>query len=362
MAGLFSIFKRKQAPDSNASAQLSTPETASADPKGAGQPPSSQPESTPQPEPPSAPPVKRSFFQHIRHGLTRTREQIGQKLGLLFPGLRKMDEGLLEELEDLLLGTDLGYATTRQVLDRLARYKGQDLDEAGLRKRLAEELAAILAQVPETTLPLDLRPSVFLIVGVNGVGKTTTIGKLAHLWKQQGKRVLIGAADTFRAAAAEQLEVWAKRAQADIEIKENAADPAAVVFDALQRLRREGQDILLIDTAGRLHNKANLMNELAKIRRIIEREIPGAPHRTLLILDAVTGQNGLQQARQFVEKLGVTDLILTKMDGTAKGGVAVAIAGELRLPIQYIGVGEQLDQLLPFDRVAFLDSMLGQEG
>ncbi|MCB1053808.1 MAG: signal recognition particle-docking protein FtsY [Acidobacteria bacterium] len=314
------------------------------------------------PEPVQSAPVqseKKSIFQHIKDGLKKTRNQLGEKIVQLFPGLRKIDESLLEELEEILISTDLGFPTTQMILEKIRKNKGQDLDAVTLKKRLQAEIEAILNQVPRPVIPLDEAPSIFLVVGVNGVGKTTTIGKLAHHWKEQGKRVLICAADTFRAAAREQLEVWSKRAGADIEIKENSNDPAAVVYDALERVKAEKQDILIIDTAGRLHNNPNLMNELAKVKRVITREFPNGPHRVFLILDAITGQNALQQAKQFVEKVGVTDLVITKLDGTAKGGVAVAIANELSLPIQFIGVGEQMDQLLPFDAASFSESLIG---
>lgn len=306
---------------------------------------------------------KVGFFQKLKNGLQKSRGALGSKLTTLFAAGKKIDEDLLEELEEMLIGSDLGVQTSMEIIEkiRIEVDRKSLKDGAELKQKIKSEMLAILGQLPDRKLDLDQGPTIILIVGVNGVGKTTTIGKLARNFQNQGKSVMVCAADTFRAAAMEQLQVWADRAQVDIVMKEGSTDPAAVVFDALEQLKAKNNDVLMVDTAGRLHNNPNLMKELEKIRRIITRNFPNAPHHTLLILDAVTGQNGLAQAKQFVEKVGVTDLVITKLDGTAKGGIAVAIAHELDLPIQYLGVGEGMDDLLPFDRESFVNALFEDE-
>ena len=265
----------------------------------------------------------------------------------------------MEDLEELLIGADIGVQTSMDILEKIRREVSRKTLKNGeeLKIHIKQELLEILQNIPDRGFHLDKHPTIILVVGVNGVGKTTTIGKIARLLQSQGKSVLMCAADTFRAAAEEQLEIWSKRAGVPIVMKPGTTDPASVVFEALDRAKQEETDVLLVDTAGRLHNNPNLMKELEKIRRITSRHDEQAPHHVLLILDAVTGQNGLQQAKQFVAKVGVTDLVLTKLDGTAKGGIAIAIAKELNLPIQYLGVGEQMDDLLPFEPAKFVDSL-----
>ncbi len=276
----------------------------------------------------------------------------------LFQGYQPDSEDFYEELEELLVLADVGAATAQRVdyLMRRAtweeRYRKGDEARAGLIRVLTK-----LLNVGDTALKLDTKPSVILMVGVNGVGKTTTIGKLAHQLKEQGKKVLLCAGDTFRAAAAEQLGIWAERAGAEIVRHEEGSDPAAVVYDGICAAKARGSDVIIIDTAGRLHNKANLMNELAKIRRIIDRELPGADVETLMVLDATTGQNGLIQAKQFLETAGLTGIVLTKLDGTAKGGIVFAIANELKLPVKYVGVGEGIDDLIPFQAETFVQAL-----
>ncbi|CAM2068102.1 signal recognition particle-docking protein FtsY [Sulfidibacter corallicola] len=302
---------------------------------------------------------KRGWLQKLKDGLKGTREKISGGINRLFLATKQIDEDLLEELEELLISTDIGVQTSLDIIEKVRLEVSRKTLKNGeeLKIHLKKELQTILDDIPNEGFNIDRDPTVILVIGVNGVGKTTTIGKLARLWQREGKSVTVCAADTFRAAAVEQLQIWAERADVDIVLKPESKDPAAVVFDALERVKHTGSDILLVDTAGRLHNNPNLMNELGKIRRIIERSFPDAPHHVLLILDAVTGQNGLLQAKEFASKIGVTDLIVTKLDGTAKGGIAVAIAQELQLPIQYIGVGEGVDHLLAFNSQEFVNSM-----
>ncbi len=297
------------------------------------------------------------FFDKIFGGLSKTRKNMAE-LEELFQGYQPDSEEFYEELEELLVLADVGAATAQRV-DYLMhkatweeRYRKGDEARAGLIRVLTK-----LLNVGETDLKLDTKPSVILMVGVNGVGKTTTIGKLAHQLKEQGKKVLLCAGDTFRAAAAEQLGIWAERAGADIVRHEEGSDPAAVVYDGICAAKARGSDVIIIDTAGRLHNKANLMNELAKIRRIIDRELPEADVETLMVLDATTGQNGLIQAKQFLETAGLTGIVLTKLDGTAKGGIVFAIANELNLPVKYVGVGEGIDDLIPFQAETFVQAL-----
>jgi fused signal recognition particle receptor len=287
----------------------------------------------------------------IREGLTRTKQQIRQRFDDIAGRAdaperrsRPVDAETLDALEELLISADVGVVATDRIVSAVRqRLRGG----ASLRDLVKEEMLAIFGSVPSPA-PVHAAPSVMLVVGVNGTGKTTTVGKLAHLLKAQGQSPLICAADTFRAAAVEQLEVWARRAGVDIVRARDGADPAAVVYDALVAGRSRGRTPILIDTAGRLHTRVNLMGELEKIRRVAAREVPGAPHEVLLVLDATVGQNGLVQAAQFTGVAGVNGVVLTKLDGTAKGGIAVAIASELKLPIRYFGVGEGIEDLVPF--------------
>ncbi len=297
------------------------------------------------------------FFDKIFSGLTKTRRNL-EDLEEIFRDYAPDNEDFYEELEELLVMADVGAATAENVVKGLKkmtwerRFRYGDEARAGL-----VELLTRLLNVGGTDLKLDTRPSVILMVGVNGVGKTTTIGKLAHQLREQGKKVLLCAGDTFRAAAAEQLGVWAERSGADIVRHEEGSDPAAVVYDSICAAKARGADVVIIDTAGRLHNKQNLMNELNKIRRIVDRELPQADVETLMVLDATTGQNGLIQAKQFLETSGLTGIVLTKLDGTAKGGIVFAIANELKLPVKYVGVGEGMDDLIPFDATNFVEAL-----
>lgn len=296
-------------------------------------------------------------FDKIRAGLAKTRESVARQMGQVFHARTKVDEELFEELEEVLVSSDVGVATSEYLMERLrGRIKKERIgDTEGVRQALKAVMAEELAG--DTSLDLSTRPSVVLVIGVNGVGKTTTIGKLAAQFKNEGKTVLLAAADTFRAAAIDQLEIWANRAGVEIIKQKEGADPAAVVFDAVRAGRARGADVVLCDTAGRLHNKKNLMDELAKISRVIEREAPGCARENLLVLDATTGQNAVNQAKQFGEAAGLTGIILTKLDGTARGGVVFAIRHELGVPVKYIGVGEQMDDLQPFDPAAFVDAL-----
>ena len=298
------------------------------------------------------------FFEKIKQGLKRTRDSIGAMLSSIFSG-RKVDEELMDELEEVLILADLGVETTDKVMTELrARIKAKKIEAS---EEVRDELRDIMKGMLETSgnpLKLDTKPSVILVIGVNGVGKTTTIGKIAGQLTRSGKSVLLAAGDTFRAAAAEQLTIWAQRSGSSIVSRGEGADPASVIFDAIQAGKARGTDVIICDTAGRLHNKANLMNELAKINRIIDRELPDADKEVLLVLDATTGQNGLMQANEFKNVAGVTGLVLTKLDGTAKGGIAVAISNTCGLPIRYVGVGEQMDDLMPFDAEQFVNALI----
>src|SRR3981189_209619 len=303
---------------------------------------------------------KTGFFDRMKQAVTRTRENLAESIEDVVSFGREIDRSTLDHLEATLIGADLGTATTVEVLgklrDKADRRQIKDLQE--LKRLLKEELLAILNAV--NTRPVekvDGTPEVILVVGVNGTGKTTTIGKLSQVFRSQGKTVLLCAADTFRAAAIEQLEIWGQRTGTEVIKTKAGGDPAAVLFDALQAATARKTDYVVVDTAGRLHTKSNLMAELDKMRRAAQRIIPGAPHETLLVMDATTGQNGLQQARQFTESSGVTGIVLTKLDGTAKGGVVVAIAREMGLPVRYVGVGEKIADLLPFDPKEFVDSL-----
>ncbi len=302
---------------------------------------------------------KRGFFSKIKEGLTKTRKAMANTLGSVFSGFSSLDDDFYDELEECLILADLGVETSGKAVEALRRrVKENHLKEPEEAKQALKEILVEMLNVGDTKLRLNTKPSVVLVIGVNGVGKTTTIGKLAKQMVDDGKKVLMCAGDTFRAAAADQLEIWANRTGADIVRQDEGADPASVVFDGIQAAKSRGADVILCDTAGRLHNKANLMNELNKISRIINRELPDADKEILLVLDATTGQNGLMQAKQFKEIAGVTAMALTKLDGTAKGGIVVAVADTLQIPVKYIGVGEQADDLMPFDATDFVNALL----
>jgi fused signal recognition particle receptor len=304
---------------------------------------------------------KPSFLDRMKEAVTRTRENLSERIEDLVSVGKEIDRATLDHLEATLLGADLGTTTTEEVLAKL-REKA-DRKQIGnvteLKRLLKEEILAILnATDSEPVAKVDGEPEVILVVGVNGTGKTTTIGKLAQVLRSDGKTVLLCAADTFRAAAIEQLEVWGQRTGTEVIRTKAGGDPSAVLYDALQAASARHTDYVIVDTAGRLHTKTNLMAELEKMRRTAQRIIPGAPHETLLVMDATTGQNGLQQARQFTQSAGVTGIVLTKLDGTAKGGVVVAISRELGVPVRYVGVGEKAGDLLPFNPRDFVDSLL----
>ena len=299
------------------------------------------------------------FFDKIKEGLAKTKKAMANTLDAIFIG-GEIDDDFYEELTDCLILADLGVNTATKAVDRLrqaAREKRMQTTEEA-----REYLKLILAEmlyIDDTALQLRTKPSVVLVIGVNGVGKTTTIGKIATRMVNEGKKVLLVAGDTFRAAAADQLEIWAERSGASIVRQHEGADPASVVFDGIQSAKAKGVDVILIDTAGRLHNKQNLMNELNKISRIVDRELPGCSRETLLVLDGTTGQNGLIQAKTFKEIAGVTSIALTKLDGTAKGGIVIAVADELQIPVKFIGVGEKAEDLMPFEGMPFVEALLG---
>jgi fused signal recognition particle receptor len=298
---------------------------------------------------------KGRFFRRLRERLKKSREQLSNRVDRLVFGKKTIDLDLLDELEEVLITSDLGVHTAQVLLDKVTeKIKRQELkDPAKLREQLREEVERLLS-VPAG--PMDFkasRPFVIMVIGVNGVGKTTTIGKLAHQLKQEGLKVMLVAADTFRAAAVEQLTLWAERVDVPIIRQKSGSDPSAVVFDAIDAAVARDMDVVILDTAGRMHTKVNLMGELKKVQRVLNKKMPGAPHQTLLVLDASTGQNALSQARLFKEGIGVTGLVLTKLDGTAKGGIIVAICDELKLPVRYIGIGETLEDLRPFDPEEF---------
>ncbi len=305
-------------------------------------------------------PKKKGFLDRMRDAVSRTRESLEDRIDSVLSLTRTVDEAALEELEMSLIASDIGVTTAAEVVSSLReRAKRQQIrDGAELKDLLKTELKAILDEQERPPRSVAIPPEVILLVGVNGTGKTTTSGKLAAHLRAQGKTVLLCAADTFRAAAIEQLEVWSERSGVELIKSRQGGDPSAVLFDSLNAAKARSIDFLIVDTAGRLHTKSNLMAELEKMRRTTQRLVPDAPHEVLLVLDATTGQNGLQQARLFTESAGVTGIVITKLDGTAKGGIAVAIARELKLPVRYVGVGEKVDDLLPFDSGAFVDSLL----
>lgn len=299
------------------------------------------------------------FFEKIKTGLTKTRQAMQSTIGGIFAGFHGIDDDFYDELEESLILADLGVDTAVSAVETLReKVNMEHLKDA---EEVREALKGVLVDkltVGDFALHMETTPSVVLVIGVNGVGKTTTIGKLANQLKSDGKKVLLCAADTFRAAAADQLEIWSERAGVDIVRQHEGADPAAVVFDAISAAKARKSDVILCDTAGRLHNKQNLMNELGKISRIIDRELPNASKEVLLVLDGTTGQNGLMQAKQFQEIAGVTGMVLTKLDGTAKGGIVIAVADALKIPVKYIGVGEGIDDLMPFEAQGFVDALI----
>lgn len=307
------------------------------------------------------PPQKRRFFKRLRERLTTTRKKLGSNLDRLFLGQKEIDLHLLDELEELLITADMGVETSLELIERTRdKVKRKELtDPARLKIHLKNEMLDLLTQGLETATPGHHKPHVVMVIGVNGVGKTTTVAKLAHYDQERGQKVLLVAADTFRAAAVEQLEIWGQRAGVPVIKQKTGSDPAAVVFDGLSAALSRGVDKVYIDTAGRLHTKVNLMEELKKVRRTADKQISGAPHEVLLVLDATTGQNAINQARLFHEAIGVTGIVMTKLDGTAKGGVAIGVVKETGLPLKFIGVGEQMDDLRPFDPEAYLEAIIG---
>ena len=302
-----------------------------------------------------------SFFEKLKTGLSKTHQGFVEKIDRLLLGKKTIDQDLLDELEGLLFAADLGVKTTTQLIEGVQQglKRGDLQDPERVKNFIKEEILRILksAEHPLSVSLAQTRPFVFMVMGVNGVGKTTTIGKIAYHYSSQGKKVLIGAADTFRAAAVEQLEVWANRVGADFIKQSKGSDPSAVAFDSIHAAKARDTDFVFIDTAGRLHTKVNLMEELKKVKRIVERECPGAPHELLLVLDATTGQNAISQAKLFNEGVGVTGIAVTKLDGTAKGGILVGITEELKIPIRYIGVGEGLEDLKEFNASEFVQAL-----
>ncbi len=299
-----------------------------------------------------------SFFDKIKAGLGKTRDALSKTLSNVFTA-SEIDDDFYDELEECLILADLGVDTAVKATDLLRKeVKTQHLKSAQEAKETLKRILVDMLNVGSSQLDLSTKPSVVLVIGVNGVGKTTTIGKIATQLVNEGKKVLLVAGDTFRAAAADQLEIWAERSGASIVRQNEGADPASVVYDGIQSAKAKGVDVILIDTAGRLHNKQNLMNELGKISRIVERELPGSSREVLLVLDGTTGQNGLIQAKQFKEIAGVTSVALTKLDGTAKGGIVIAVADSLQIPVKYVGVGEKAEDLMPFEAEAFVEALL----
>jgi len=309
--------------------------------------------------------IEKEFSFRFANAIEKTRNSLTEKLNSVFRVGRKIDDSLLDELEEILISSDVGVSTTTEILNSIRSKvsRGQINNIDALKTAIRDEIIRILKEADkagindERRFDQRIKPYVLMVVGVNGVGKTTTIGKLAYRIKSEGNQVLICAADTFRAAANDQLKIWADRAGVDIIQQRQGTDPAAVLFDALKSAKARGIDVLIVDTAGRLHNKSNLMAELEKMKKVASREVEGAPHETLLVIDAVTGQNGLEQARQFMKTADVTGIVLTKLDGTAKGGIAISIAKELSLPIRYVGIGEKIDDLIVFDPVKYAQGL-----
>ena len=313
-------------------------------------------ETTPEPEASgTAEEEKSGYFSRLKNKLSKSRRNLSDGLDRIFFGDVQLNDLVLEDIEELLITSDIGVETSMDLIGRIA--KGWEQDKGKLRTLLRTEVLALLTKNPAKPVPAQNRPEVVMVIGVNGVGKTTTIGKLAAQATADGKRVLMAAGDTFRAAASEQLTVWAERSGAEIVRHKEGADPAAVAYDAVEAAIARGMDKVIVDTAGRLHTKINLMEELKKIKRSIDKKLPGAPHEILLVLDATTGQNAISQANMFNEALDVTGLVLTKLDGTAKGGIVIAICNDLQIPLQYIGIGEQIDDLRPFDPEQFVEAL-----
>ena len=299
------------------------------------------------------------FFDKLKQGLGKTKDSFNEKINDIFSNFRKVDEELLEELEEILIMSDVGMDTSLSIIDGLRnRIKKEKIeDEETVKKALQEEMQKIL-DIEKPDLNLNTKPSVILVIGVNGVGKTTSIGKIANRLKKDGKKIMVAAADTFRAAAVEQLEIWTNRAGVDIVKKQEGTDPAAVVYEAIKVAKENGTDIIICDTAGRLHNKKHLMDELAKIQRVIEKELPNADKEVLLVIDGTTGQNAIEQVKAFKETANITGLVLTKLDGTAKGGVVIGIVDKNHIPVKFIGVGEQIDDMEIFNSEDFVKAII----
>ncbi len=299
------------------------------------------------------------FFDKLKQGLSKTKNSFEEKMNNVFSTFRKVDEELLEELEEVLIMSDVGVETSTTIINNLRnRIKRDKIEDAeGVKEALREEIKEIFDSL-DNSLHLETKPSVILVVGVNGVGKTTSIGKMANRLKQDGKQVVVAAADTFRAAAVEQLEIWAKRAGCDLVKREEGVDPASVVFDAIKITKEKNADVLICDTAGRLHNKKYLMDELIKIKKVIDKELPDASKEILMVLDATTGQNAISQVKAFKETVDITGLVLTKLDGTAKGGVVIGIANENKMPVKFIGIGEQIDDMEIFNSDDFVKALI----
>ena len=303
--------------------------------------------------------AEKGFFQRLKEGLSKTHQGMASKIDVLISGQKKIDDRLLEELEEILITSDIGVKTTQELLDKVTeRVKRKELEDADhLKKALQEEMFLVLRQQEKPLDPSLARPFVIMVIGVNGTGKTTTISKMARKFKSLGKSVLLVAADTFRAAAIEQLEIWGQRVGCEVIKHQSGSDPSAVVFDALKAGKARGSEVIIVDTAGRLHTKVNLMEELKKVKRVMARELPNSPHEILLVLDATTGQNAISQAQMFAKELGVTGIALTKLDGTAKGGILIGISHELKIPIRYIGIGEKAEDLREFSARDFVDAI-----
>ena len=299
------------------------------------------------------------FFDKLKQGLGKTKSSIDEKINNVFSVFRKVDEELLEELEEVLVMSDIGMETSVKIIDDLrVKIKKEKIEDEEDVKRALKEIMRDILDVAEPKLNLETKPSIILVIGVNGVGKTTSSGKIANNLVKQGKKVIVAAADTFRAAAVEQLDIWAKRSGSQIVKKEEGSDPASVVYDAIQKTYETGADVLIIDTAGRLHNKKYLMDELFKINKVIEKEMPDVSKEVLLVLDAETGQNAINQVKAFKETTNITGIVLTKLDGTAKGGVVLGIVSENQIPVKFIGVGEQIDDMQVFNSTEFLDAII----
>ena len=299
------------------------------------------------------------FFDKLKQGLNKTKTSFEEKMNNVFSNFRKVDEELLEELEEALIMSDVGVETSTKIVSKLRdRVKKENIqDEEGVRQALRDEIKDIFDSV-DNSLKLETQPSVILVVGVNGVGKTTSIGKIANRLKQGGKKVVVAAGDTFRAAAVEQLEIWANRADCDIVKKQEGVDPASVVYDAIKIAKEKQADVLICDTAGRLHNKKYLMDELLKIKRVIDKELPGASKEVLMVLDATTGQNAIEQVKAFKETVDITGIVLSKLEGTAKGGVVIGIVAENQMPVKFVGVGEQIDDMEIFNSEEFVKALI----